>query len=263
MKTSSLVVKTSRSTIKSLTLYRERSDQTFIYPGWKVTTSSVTVINSSFSYILKLFTASKLIAKKVDYLIKIKRPQTCHTFCILSLYQRFISFSFSQPFITIRNFGATRSTSIFQEERLGLTITRLSYRPTGTHAFLKSASAWGSANRPSSLSSTSTPTLCTHWLLTGNTAPPHWVVTRGRRWLVHRPLCKTTVTEKGSMLCASKARIFITSNNENKCTSRDSRIGFGTGGSPDHSNTCGNEATSSPDNGDKHIKAMGYILVQW
>ena len=29
------------------------------------------------------------------------------------------------------------------------------------------------------------------------------------------------------------------------------------------SNTCGNEATYSPDNGNKHIKAMGYILVQW
>ena len=40
------------------------------------------------------------------------------------------------------------------------------------------------------------------------------------------------------------------------------RIGFGTAGYPDDSNTCGNEATHAPDNGDKHIKAMGYILVQ-
>ena len=62
---------------------------------------------------------------------------------------------------------------------------------------------------------------------------------------------------------ASKARIGITSNNENDCTSCDSRIGFGTGGYPDDFNTCGNEATYSPDNGYKHIKAMGYILVQW
>ena len=61
---------------------------------------------------------------------------------------------------------------------------------------------------------------------------------------------------------ASKARIGITSNNENSCTSCDSRIGFGTGGYHDDSNTCGNEATRSADNGDKHIKAMGYILVQ-
>ena len=60
----------------------------------------------------------------------------------------------------------------------------------------------------------------------------------------------------------SKARIGITANQENHCGSCDSRIGFGTGGLHDNSNTCGNEATYSPDNGNKHIKAMGYILVQ-
>ena len=62
---------------------------------------------------------------------------------------------------------------------------------------------------------------------------------------------------------SSKARIGITSNeNGNHCDSCDSRIGFGTGGVHDDTNTCGNEATWSPDNGNKHIKAMGYILVQ-
>ena len=60
----------------------------------------------------------------------------------------------------------------------------------------------------------------------------------------------------------AKARIGILSNNENDCISCDSRIGFGTGGNHDDTNTCGNEATYSADNGDKHIKAMGYILVQ-
>ena len=60
----------------------------------------------------------------------------------------------------------------------------------------------------------------------------------------------------------SKARIGITANEQNDCDSCDSRIGFGTGGVFDDSNTCGNEATHSPDNGDKHIKVMGYILVQ-
>ncbi|CAH3128154.1 unnamed protein product, partial [Pocillopora meandrina] len=59
----------------------------------------------------------------------------------------------------------------------------------------------------------------------------------------------------------SKARIGIATNNQNHCNSCDSRIGFGTGGHPDDSNTCGNEASLSPDKGDKHIKAMGYILV--
>lgn len=60
----------------------------------------------------------------------------------------------------------------------------------------------------------------------------------------------------------SKARIGILGNNENDCHSCDSRIGFGTGGSPDTSNTCGDVAYHAPDNGDKNIKAMGYIFVQ-
>ena len=61
---------------------------------------------------------------------------------------------------------------------------------------------------------------------------------------------------------SSKARIGIISNNEYDCSSCNSRIGFGTGGGADNSNTCGNEAKWFADNGDKHIKAMGYILVQ-
>ena len=60
----------------------------------------------------------------------------------------------------------------------------------------------------------------------------------------------------------SKARIGMIGNNEKDCNSCNSRIGFGTGGHPDNSNSCGNEARWSPDNGEKHIKAMGYILVQ-
>ena len=60
----------------------------------------------------------------------------------------------------------------------------------------------------------------------------------------------------------SKARIGLLGNENNNCGSCDSRIGFGTGGKPDDSNTCGNEAEWQPDNGEKHITAMGYILVQ-
>ena len=59
-----------------------------------------------------------------------------------------------------------------------------------------------------------------------------------------------------------RARIGIVANEQNDCNSPDSRIGFGTGGLHDDSNTCGNEAMYGGDNGDKHIKAMGYILVQ-
>ena len=60
----------------------------------------------------------------------------------------------------------------------------------------------------------------------------------------------------------SKARIGILGNQQNDCASCNSRIGFGTGGHPDNKNTCGNEASDSPDNGIKYIKAMGYILIQ-
>ena len=58
------------------------------------------------------------------------------------------------------------------------------------------------------------------------------------------------------------ARIGIIANEQNDCSSPDSRIGFGTGGAHDDSNTCGNEALYAGVNGDRHIKAMGYILVQ-
>ena len=60
----------------------------------------------------------------------------------------------------------------------------------------------------------------------------------------------------------SKARIGYIANQQNDCGSCNSRIGFGTGGYPDNSSTCGNAASLSPDKGDRDIKAMGYILVQ-
>ena len=60
----------------------------------------------------------------------------------------------------------------------------------------------------------------------------------------------------------SKARIGLVANDNNLCDSCDSRIGFGTGGHPNNSTTCGNVAAHSPDNGNRHIQAMGYILVQ-
>ncbi|XP_078351627.1 uncharacterized protein LOC144636320 isoform X3 [Oculina patagonica] len=64
-------------------------------------------------------------------------------------------------------------------------------------------------------------------------------------------------------LGSSQARIGFLGNDHNDCGSWcDSRIGFGTGGYPDDSNTCGNEAKWHPDNGDKHIKAFGYVFVQ-
>ena len=68
----------------------------------------------------------------------------------------------------------------------------------------------------------------------------------------------------GSSKGFSKARIGILGNNEKDCASTDSRIGLGTGGRHDDSNTCGNYAVKgyTSDNGGKNIKAMGYILIQ-
>ena len=62
----------------------------------------------------------------------------------------------------------------------------------------------------------------------------------------------------------SRARIGILGNNENDCKTSDSRIGFGTGGYPDDSITCGNAASwwFGSDKGGSYIRTMGYILVQ-
>ena len=171
----------------------------------------------------------------------------------------------------MHTFGATKKPLILLEERQDLIRKRPSFPLTGTHRSPGSASVWRSVTTsPNLLLSTSGRTPCTLWSLMGNTAAPHLVVKRGSRWLVLRPPCKTTVTGKDltprvTREKDSKARIGILFNNENECESCDSRIGFGTGGYPDDSNTCGNEALAEyeADNGNKHIKAMGYILVQW
>ncbi len=62
----------------------------------------------------------------------------------------------------------------------------------------------------------------------------------------------------------ARARIGILGNDQRDCKTCDSKIGFGTGGATDDSNTCGNNAIKgyTADNGPKNIKAMGYILVQ-
>ncbi len=106
-------------------------------------------------------------------------------------------------FTSTPNSGPTRTNLTCQEAKLGSIYKRPSCQPTGTHPSLRSVLAWESAARWNSLSSTCTPTHCTHWSLMGNTAPPHCVVTRGRRWLVQRPPCSTTVTKKGSMPSAA------------------------------------------------------------
>ncbi|KAL9965912.1 hypothetical protein ACROYT_G029775 [Oculina patagonica] len=60
-----------------------------------------------------------------------------------------------------------------------------------------------------------------------------------------------------------KARIGILGTDRyGSCFTSDSRIGLGTGGFPYDSNTCGNEVEFSHNVDERHIKAMGYILVK-
>ena len=91
-----------------------------------------------------------------------------------------------------------------------------------------------------------------------------WKTLIGLRASLQTNCNKEGFNAAGSAKGSSKARIGILGNNENDCVTPDSRIGFGTGGYHDDSNTCGNEALDHPssDNGGKHIEAMGYILVQ-
>ena len=109
------------------------------------------------------------------------------------------SLSSREPSITIPISGATEMSTILQEARLALTSRRQSYLPIGTHPSPRSASVWRSVISSGLFWSTGTPTRCSHWSLMGNTAPPHWVVTRGRYWLVHRPHCNLTAIKKDSM----------------------------------------------------------------
>ena len=60
---------------------------------------------------------------------------------------------------------------------------------------------------------------------------------------------------------SSKARIGIVSNNKNNCSTCTSRVGFGTGGWPFYSISCGSTSSSSRGNGKLSITATGYILV--
>ena len=102
--------------------------------------------------------------------------------------------------ITILLFGPTEMPITLQEGRLGSTHNRPSCLLTGTHPSPRSASVWRSVSRSSSSWLISRPTHCTHWYLTGNTVPRHWVITHGRRWLVLGRPCNPTATKKGSIL---------------------------------------------------------------
>ena len=112
----------------------------------------------------------------------------------------FDSFCYRPLFTIMHITGVIIKDTTSPEERLGSTSRKQSYPLTGTHPSLRSASVWRSTNSSGSLSSTRRLTLCTHWSLMGNTAPPHWVVTSGKSWLARKAHYSTTATKKGSML---------------------------------------------------------------
>ena len=89
-----------------------------------------------------------------------------------------------------------------------------------------------------------------------------WKVLIGSEGSLQTHCDKEGFNTVGDIYCNSKARIGIIGNDQEDCGSCDSRIGFGTGGKHDDTNTCGNEAIFGGDKGPKHIKTMGYILVK-
>ena len=111
----------------------------------------------------------------------------------------FDSFCYRPLFTIMHITGVIIKDTTSPGERLGSTSRKQSYPPTGTHPSLRSASVWRSTNSSGSLSSTRRLTLCTHWSLMGNTAPPHWVVTSGKSWLVRKDHYSTTAKKKGLM----------------------------------------------------------------
>ena len=132
---------------------------------------------------------------------------TSTSFHVCDMDINFLISVFRKLFIMILTSGATKIHTTLPEEGLGLIHKRPSCQPTGTQPSPRSAWVWRSATNYGSLLSTSTPVRCTLWSLTGDTAPPHWVVTCGRSWLVHRPPYRPTVTRKGLTPSAVKIRI--------------------------------------------------------
>ena len=107
-----------------------------------------------------------------------------------------------KPFTTILNCGATKSTSTFQEGRLGWTLTRPSYRLTGTHRLTRSVLEWRSVRSSSLLSSIIKPDPCIHWSQMVNIELLHWAVTRGRSSLALGPRYNPIATKKDSTFYA-------------------------------------------------------------
>ena len=134
---------------------------------------------------------------------KMRKNLRDYWICLCDEYHRnndgIILIFFRPLFATMHLTGVIIKDTTFLEERLGSTDRNQRYPPTGTQPSPRSVSAWRSDNSSGSFSSTSKLTLCFHWSLMGNTAPPYWVVTSGKSWLVRKDHYSTTAKKKGLM----------------------------------------------------------------
>ena len=161
--------------------------------------------------------------------------------------------------------GVIKTNTTPPAGRLGLTHKRPSYRPIRAHLSPRSVSVWRTADRFIVIDKQAN---SLHSLIADGTyratslGHNEWKKLIGAQGSLQLNCNKEGFNAVGTASHHSKARIGYIANEQNNCHSCNSRIGFGTGGYPDNSTTCGNVAAARPDNGDRYIKAMGYILVQ-
>ena len=169
---------------------------------------------------------------------------------------------FRPPSIMTRIIGKITMNSTFCANK------NQSYPPSGTPPSPRSVSEWRSTNSSSSLSFTSWLTLCTHLIADGQYRKTFLGRDGWKKLIGSNASLQHKSNEEGFNAFSdrsdrSKVRIGIISNDQNDCKSCNSLIGFGTGSHPKGEKSCGNEAYYvGLDNGQKSIKAMGYILVQ-
>ena len=156
----------------------------------------------------------------------------------------------------------------FQEARLGLTLRRLNCRPTGTHLSPRICLGMKIGHQIKFIVINKQANSLHSLIADGKYRATSLSRNTWKKLIGSQASLQTNCNKQGFNIVSgdkrfTKARIGFVGNNENDCKTSDSRIGFGTGGASDDSNTCGNEARATGvDNGNKNIKAMGYILIQ-
>ena len=163
--------------------------------------------------------------------------------------------------------GVIKTNTTLPAGELGLTHKRPSYRPIGTHPLSKICLGMKISGQLRFIVINKQANSL-HSLIADGTyratslGRNEWKKLIGAQGSLQQNCNKEGFNAVGTLSHHSKARIGYIANEKMNCHNCDSRIGFGTGGYPDNSTTCGNVALHSSDNGDRDIKAMGYIMVQ-